>query len=66
MTYRADFKSMPAKMVIRVFCAWCKQKEKVDGKWIDTVEYNNQASHGICKECIETEHNKIKGKVSND
>jgi hypothetical protein len=40
----------------QTLCAWCGRLRKPDGSWENTaIERGNDATHGICPECLASE-----------
>ena len=49
-----DFVSMI--QLAPTLCAWCGRSRKLDGTWEDAAtERGNDATHGICPECLASE-----------
>lgn len=55
---------------VRIFCAWCMTKEKIDGFWQIVpkdiaIALRNISSHGICSWCASEQNEKFnKGRVA--
>ena len=38
---------------LRIFCAWCRKREWVDGLWVEGYESGEGHSHGLCYSCAQ-------------
>jgi len=38
---------------MRIFCAWCREREWVDGRWVKRREEGGEHSHGLCFTCAQ-------------
>jgi hypothetical protein len=47
-----------------IVCAWCKQRERNDDRWIPrrTTARDDELSHGICPTCLRRELRRMKGR----
>jgi hypothetical protein len=37
---------------LRIVCAWCEQRERIDGRWLPVRPQTGLLSHGICPDCL--------------